>query len=331
MGNIKKLKEIKNILNEDELFYKTICEKYIKTMSKEMLLEINNEILHIYIQDEYIDSKCEGKINKNNYQKYLDPNFEVYHYKFYQDLFFAVIKDEIAYDLNDLELFDEDNKWAFYITFDELRKIGYGFMVQDHYPLIAEYGVSGKNLSNFFEHFSLEQLDDFEHSLHLYYNTNQIEFDEDSGTLIGKEDFNIDILRLACGLINYQDFIQEYTTKEPSKSDVLLPTVIKYFKENDMETLRDYGEDKDEGLYHISDLYKDLMKELNIKYENIYTEEKEPGEYTTVIDFDSQTSIAMDTKSSDGIEHISSNLAFISSEYEIWSKKQKENEIEFDY
>lgn len=331
MENIKKLNEIINTVNEDELFYKTICEKYIHTMSKEMLLEIDNKILHIYIQDEYIDLKCDGKINKNNYQKYLDPNFEVYHYKFYQDLYFAVIKDEITYDLNDLELFDDDNKWNFYITFDELRKIGYGFMVKDHYPLIEKYAISKENIENFFEHFSLEELDEFEKSLHLYYNTNQIEFDEDSGTLISKEDFNIDILRLSCGLTNYQDFIQEYTVKEPSQFDLLLPTVIKYFKENNMETLKNYGEDKDEGLYHISDLYKDLMIELNIKYENIYTYEKEPGEYTTVIDFDTKTSIAMDTKSSNGLEVVSSNLTFIFSEYEKWSEKQKENEIEFDY
>ena len=42
-------------------FYKNICNRYIETMSKEMLLEIDNKILHIFIEDEYIELKEEGK------------------------------------------------------------------------------------------------------------------------------------------------------------------------------------------------------------------------------------------------------------------------------
>ena len=48
--------------NED--FFKIICKKYIDTMSKEMLLETeNNKILHIFIEDEYIELKENGSIN----------------------------------------------------------------------------------------------------------------------------------------------------------------------------------------------------------------------------------------------------------------------------
>ena len=321
---------MENNFNENELFYKTICEKYIKTMSKEMLLEINNKIIHIYIEDKYIDLKYEGKINTNNYQNYLDLNFEVYDYKSYQDLFFSVIKDEIAYDVNDLGLFDEDNKWNFYITFDELKKIGYGFMVQYQYPLIVKYGVAEKNLFDFFKHFSLEQLDNFEHSLHLYYNTNQIEFDEDSGTLISKEDFNIDILRLSCGLTSYEDFIKDYEPKEISKYDILLLAVTSYFKDNNRQ-LKDYSDDINDNVYHFSDMYKDLINKLNIKYICIFTEEKEPGEYTTTIEFDNNNRVTVDTKTSNEINTVVHNLLSISTQYEEWTKNQKESEIELDY
>lgn len=332
------IKEIINILNEDELFYKTICERYIKTMPKEMLIEINNEILHIFIEDEYIDLKEDGKITKDNYGLYLDGNFEVYNYKFYQDLFFKVVKDGIAYDLNDLELFDENNEWAFYLSFDELRKIGYGFMVKDHYPLVEEYGVAEENLFDFFEHFSLEQLDNFEHSLYLYYKTDKIKFDENLGTLTSEENFNNDILRLSCGLTSYQDFIEDYKIKEPitEKEILIRKEVIKYFKENQIENLENYGADSDEGLCKISSLYSEILDNLNIKYTDIFTKDGiADGKYVVTIFFDNDTNIVLDSKSRDNSEHVVDNIISTTEEYEKWNQKEQtkgnENEIEIDY
>ena len=101
------IQDIIKILDEDEQFCKSVCKKYVDTMSKEMLLEIDNKILHIFIEDEYIKLKEEGKINNQNYKEYLDGNFNVYEYDSYQELYNSVIKVEIVYDLNDLELFDE--------------------------------------------------------------------------------------------------------------------------------------------------------------------------------------------------------------------------------
>ena len=60
------IQDIIKILDEDEQFCKNVCQKYIDTMSKEMLLEIDNKILHIFIEDEYINLKEEGKINNQN-------------------------------------------------------------------------------------------------------------------------------------------------------------------------------------------------------------------------------------------------------------------------
>lgn len=57
------IQDIIKILDEDEQFCKSVCKKYVDTMSKEMLLEIDNKILHIFIEDEYIKLKEEGKIN----------------------------------------------------------------------------------------------------------------------------------------------------------------------------------------------------------------------------------------------------------------------------
>lgn len=104
-----------------ENFYKNICQKYIKTMSKEMVLEIDNDkILHIFIKDEYIEWKDKGKINIQNYKEYLDENFEMYEYESYKDLYSSVIRDEVIYDIQDLGLFNVDGNWNFYITFEEL-------------------------------------------------------------------------------------------------------------------------------------------------------------------------------------------------------------------
>lgn len=207
-----KIQDIIKILDEDEKFYKNVCKKYIDTMSKEMLLEIDNKILHIYIEDRYINLKEKGQINETNYKQYLDGNFEVYEYDFYQDLYNSVIKDEIAYDLNDLELFDEKGKWNFYITFEELKKVGYGFMVKEQYPLIEKYLAPEEEIENFYSYFSLEELNEFERTLYLYYETDDIDYNTESMELYSKTDskYNTNIIYISEGMLSLEDFIQDY-------------------------------------------------------------------------------------------------------------------------
>lgn len=245
------IQNIIKILDEDEKFYKNVCKKYVNTMSKEMLLESNNKILHIYIEDEYIKLKDEGKININNYREYLDGNFEIEEYYYYQELYNSVIKENIAYDLNDLELFDNEGNWNFYITFEELKKVGYGYMVKDQFPLIEKYAVPEDKIFEFFDYFSLEQLEDFEQSLNQYFNEKSIVYTENSyEQLESKEgiDFNRDIIRLACGLITYEDFIMDNVKENQTYYDISLDKVSEYFRENKIKNLMDYGSDKDEGL-----------------------------------------------------------------------------------
>lgn len=332
-------KNKKQEILEDEVFYKNICKKYIDTMTFERLLE-GNKIIHFWVDEEYVSFKVDSNITFDEIKHIRDNNYGIYEYSTYKELFDSVIKNEIYSDLHDLALFDEDGKWDFYITFEELKKIGYGYMVKEHYPLIEKYGVSNEHINDFFNHFSLEQLNDFEHTLHLYFKEKSIIYQQDSySEFITTEsyNFNRNILRLACGLITYQDFIEDYTIKEVDSKVIIEQKVISYFKENKIETLKEYGADRDEGLYKLSSLYSEIMDNLNIKYNNIFTEDGiSDGKYITTISFDDETNIIIDTKSSNDFETVIDNLISVSEEYDKWLEKEqknlkKDNDINYDY
>ena len=329
--------------NTDEQFFKIICKKYIDSTCREMLFEKDTKIFHITIEDDYIPLKEEGKITIDNFYKYIDGNSEIYKYKNYKEFFDSYIKDEIDADLNDLALFDEDNKWDFYLTFEEIKKLGYGYVIKQYYPYIEKYGVSDENLKDFFNHFSLEQLDDFEESLGFYFVEGSIVYEEIEGLTYkpishfrAKENysFNRDILRLACGLISYEDFIKDYIVEKPSKETLIEQEVIKYFYENKIENLKEYGCDTDEGLYKLSSLYTEIMDKLNIKYSNIFTEDGiSGGKYITTIFFDDKNKIIIDTKSRDSVEYVRDNLISVSEEYKNFMQKENEkakNEIDYE-
>ena len=250
----------------------------------------------------------------------------------------SVIKVEIVYDLNDLELFDENGNWNFYITFEELKKVGYGFMVKDQFPLIEKYAVPEDKIFEFFDYFSLEQLEDFEQSLNQYFNEESIIYHQDSyEEFESKEDssFNRDILRLACGLTTYEDFIEDYTEYSISYYDLSLSKVSEYFRENEIKNLMDYGSDGDEGLYHLSSMYEEIMDKLGIKYSNVYTEDVSDGKYMTTITFENDSSIEVDTSAWNEIKVVTENMEAIYETYESLKEKSKQNEVknenEFDY
>ena len=121
-----------------------------------------------------------------------------------------------------------------------------------------------------------------------------------------------------------------------SKEVLIEQEVINYFKENNMENLKEYGCDTDEGLYKLSMLYSEIMDRLNIKYSNVFTEDGiSGGKYITTIYFNNETKIVIDTKSRDGIDYVKDNLLSISEEYEKFNQKEQtkdtKNEIEIDY
>ena len=315
------------IKENNEEFFKNICQKYIDTMSKEMLLEADNKkILYIFIEDEYIELKEKGSINIQNYKDYLDGNFTVYQYDSYQELYKATIEDEILNDIEDLGLFDDNNQWNFYITFEELKRLEYGYKVQYNYPLLEKYII--ENEKDFYTYFYLEQLNEFEKSLHLYYETDDIAINE-LGELYSKSNkyFNNNIIALSEGMISYYDLLQDYKINCQQYYDLSLDKVIEYFRENAISNLMDYGSDRDEGLYHLSSMYKEIMDNLGIKYSNVYTEDVSNGKYLTTITFEDDYSIEVDTSAWNGIEVVTENIESIYEEYEKQSKKTKQNEV----
>ena len=231
-----------------------------------------------------------------------------------------------------------DRKAYLEAAIEELKKVGYGFMVKDQFPLIEKYAVPEDKIFEFFDYFSLEQLEDFEQSLNQYFNEESIIYHQDSyEEFESKEDssFNRDILRLACGLTTYEDFIEDYTEYSISYYDLSLSKVSEYFRENEIKNLMDYGSDGDEGLYHLSSMYEEIMDKLGIKYSNVYTEDVSDGKYMTTITFENDSSIEVDTSAWNEIKVVTENMEAIYETYESLKEKSKQNEVknenEFDY
>ena len=171
-----------------------------------------------------------------------------------------------------------------------------------------------------------------------YFNEESIIYHQDSyEEFESKEDssFNRDILRLACGLTTYEDFIEDYTEYSISYYDLSLSKVSEYFRENEIKNLMDYGSDGDEGLNHLTSMYEEIMDKLGIKYSNVYTEDVSDGKYITTITFENNSSIEVDTSAWNGIKVVTENMESIYETYESLKEKPKQNEVknenEFDY
>jgi len=88
--------------------------------------------------------------------------------------------------------------------------------------------------------------------------------------------------------------------------------VYDYFNLKEIENLMEYGCDSDEGLYHLTFLYQDILDELNIKYDYIYTEDGlSDGKYVTTIGFKDKQEIKVDTSAWNGKEIIFENIKYI--------------------
>ena len=320
----------KSKLTEND--YKSICKQYVDSTSKEILLEKDDKILHVFIDDEYINLKENGEINESNYTEYLDCGYNIYEYNCYKDLYDSVIYEDICQDLNDLALFNEKGNWNYYISFEELKKLGFAFMVKDQFPLIEKYAVPDEEIFDFFDYFSLEQLEKFQNTLHLYFETDDIDYDENEMGLYSKSnnDFIPNIIYLAEGNLSYEDFMLDYKTP----ADLCLSEVIKYFRENDIKDLMNYGSDRDEGLYKLSSMYKEILNNLYIYYLDVYTEDGiSDGKYLTTVTFENDSKIEIDTSAWNGIKVVSDNIESI---YEFYEKlrekaiKQNINEMEVE-
>ena len=97
-----------------------------------------------------------------------------------------------------------------------------------------------------------------------------------------------------------------------------------------------YGSDSDEGLYHLSSMYEEIMDKLDIKYSNVYTEDGiSDGKYMTTVTFENGSSMTIDTSAWNGIEVVTQNIESIYETY--WELRQKttennsKDEIEIGY
>lgn len=105
--------------------------------------------------------------------------------------------------------------------------------------------------------------------------------------------------------------------EEDSKEDKIKNTVELYFVEKGLQNLMDYGSDRDSIVMPtLSDLYKELMDKLNIKYFSVETDDVSDGKYETTIEFKNGSSIIVDTSAGNNEEIVSANLISIQNQYE---------------
>lgn len=124
-------KLLKEGIEIDESFYKTICDKYFNTMYKEHIIkDKENKLLHLIIEDGYGDKKEE--INIENYHQFLDDNSNISSYDSYQSLVENYVKDNVRYDMKDLGIYNLKNEWDFYLSKNELLSLGIEVYEPDH-------------------------------------------------------------------------------------------------------------------------------------------------------------------------------------------------------
>lgn len=115
-----------------ENFYKKVSIAYINTRNKYLSLEEKGKIHYLILSDQAKGMTNDGKdINIDNYKEYLDPDFEYDNlndqiYTSWEELFADHVDEEIAFDIEDLGV-EEDGKWNFYISKEDLDILGYEY------------------------------------------------------------------------------------------------------------------------------------------------------------------------------------------------------------
>ena len=96
-----------------------------------------------------------------------------------------------------------------------------------------------------------------------------------------------------------------------------------------IKNLEDYGADRDgEAMPTISSMYEDILENLKINYENIFSDDVSAGKYTTIIEFDDNHKIQVDTKSRYSAKDIYDNVQSIKNSYKDYLHEKKIEKIE---
>ena len=135
------IREDKEILVEDldEAFYEKICRAYIDTMNLEWVTtnpENNDSVVHGYFADDseaekwgYGEGVSSDNFKEVAYDGYSDEeiengNVEWYEYETWEDFYNDYVKENIEYDINDIGVYDFNDNWDFYISEEDLTKLG---------------------------------------------------------------------------------------------------------------------------------------------------------------------------------------------------------------
>lgn len=102
-----------------------------------------------------------------------------------------------------------------------------------------------------------------------------------------------------------------------------------YFDNNDIKNLMDYGADRDgEAMPTISSMYETILENLKIDYANIFSDDVSSGKYTTIIEFDQNHKIQLDTKSRYNAEDIYDNIQSVDEVYKNYLREKKMEKIQ---
>lgn len=126
-----------------EAFYEKICRAYVDTMNLEWVTtnpENNSSVVHGYFldDDQAEESDYGAKITPENFKDIIAGDGiattiegnDYYEYDTWEDFYEEYVKDEIAYDINDIGLYNsgttegDDEDYDFYISKEDLEKLG---------------------------------------------------------------------------------------------------------------------------------------------------------------------------------------------------------------
>lgn len=135
------IREDKEILVEDldEAFYEKICRAYINTMNLEWVTtnpENNDSVVHGYFANDDVAEKWEygAKVTPENFKDAVydgytqeeveDQNIDCYEYDTWLDFYEDIVRSNIDYDIDDIGVYDFNDNWDFYISEEDLTKLG---------------------------------------------------------------------------------------------------------------------------------------------------------------------------------------------------------------
>lgn len=96
----------------------------------------------------------------------------------------------------------------------------------------------------------------------------------------------------------------------------IIKIVDEYFEKNNLEDFMNYGADCDSYiLTSFTDLYKDMLKKLNIEFKEICTENVSDGKYQTVVIFEGNQMLFIYTSAWNNKETLEGNLQTFMNEY----------------